>query len=140
MKRTLLAAALLAVSACSRLGIGDDLRVGVIQSEYLHTAPLAAPDTVHAGAPLTVTITTLGYNGCFQAAATRSSRQGQRVTLVPYDRVVDGACTQALREVPRTATLYLDAPGTTTLVLQGVAGLPNSNPTVTFEKTVTVLP
>jgi hypothetical protein len=94
-------------------------QIGIIRSEYLHSPALVAPDTVAAGATFAVTVTTLGYNSCWQAAGADVARDPQRARIVPYDRIVGHACFHALVELPRTVELRFDAPGTATLIVEG---------------------
>ena len=96
-----------------------DRRIGIIESEYLHAHTLAAPDTVTRGQPFSLTVTTLGYNSCWQAAGVELARNGSHATVVPYDRVVGESCSEALVELPRTVELRFDTPGTATLILEG---------------------
>jgi hypothetical protein len=108
------------LSACQSITSGAETRTGVIDSPYLRTAALVAPDSVNAGTPFTVTVTTLGYSGCWQAVGVREEYFASGVTLVPVDQIHDGACTGMLSELPRSASLRLDQPGTATLRVDGL--------------------
>lgn len=106
-------------------GPSSDQQVGVVDSEYLDVPVLLAPDTVRAGAGFGVTVTTLGYSGCWQAAGAKTARSGAVVTITPYDRLVQGVgCTAALEMLSRTVELHLEQPGVVVLRVEGRSDRP----------------
>lgn len=101
-------------------GPAADQQVGVVDSEYLDVPVLVAPDTVQAGVRFGVTVTTLGYSGCWKAAGAATAQNGAVVTITPYDRVLQGAaCTAALEQLSRTVELRLDEPGVVVVRVEG---------------------
>jgi hypothetical protein len=102
---------------------------------------ITAPDTVTAGQPFQVTITTTGPNGCWQAAGAEKAVQGNLATITPFDRVEGEICTQALASLPRTVELRFDTRGQATIRAYGrrvVDGNLNAATDRTVEKTITV--
>jgi hypothetical protein len=119
-RATLLAAAF-ACAACANLaGPGGDRRPGIIESRYLHAPVLTAPDSVTAGTPFQVTVTTLGFSGCWTEDRTDVTSLAGEAVVRPYDRVREGPCTQALVNLPHSVQLRFDQPGTASIVVQGV--------------------
>lgn len=80
---------------------------------------ITAPDTVTAGQPFQVTITTVGASGCWRAAGAEKAVQGSLATITPFDRVEDGFCTGALVSLPRAVELRFDVPGEATIRAYG---------------------
>ncbi|HZG44175.1 MAG TPA: hypothetical protein VEY93_14600, partial [Longimicrobium sp.] len=80
---------------------------------------ITAPDTVTAGQPFQVTITTAGPSGCWRAAGAEKAVQGNLATLTPFDRVLDGICTQAVVSLPRSVEVRFDVRGQATLRVYG---------------------
>jgi hypothetical protein len=116
-----------------------DRTPGIIQSPYLRSPALVAPASVSAGQTFQATVTTLGFNGCWQADGADLSNGGATLTIHPYDAVRGEVCTQALVELRRTVDLRFDTPGTATIVVEG-RGDPNEPGagTVRVTQTVTV--
>lgn len=101
-------------------GPSSDQKVGIVDSEYLDVPVLLAPDTVQAGVRFGVTVTTLGYSGCWEAAGATTRRAGAVVTITPYDREVQGmGCTAALQKLSRAVELRLEQPGVVVLRVEG---------------------
>ena len=80
---------------------------------------ITAPDTVTAGQPFQVTITTVGPNGCWSAAGAELASQPSVATITPFDRVQGEVCTQATVSLPRTVQVRFDVPGEATLRVYG---------------------
>lgn len=102
---------------------------------------ITAPDTVTAGQPFQVTITTTGPNGCWRAAGAEKSVQGNLATITPFDRVEGEVCTQALVSLPRSVEVRFDIRGEATIRAYGrrvVDGNLNAATERTVEKRITV--
>jgi hypothetical protein len=89
------ASLILSLGGCELFGLTDGRKavVGTLdQREYSEEGPFSGPpvalsaDTIAAGAPLTVTVRTVGA-GCFEKGATEVRQDGQQATIMPYDRV-----------------------------------------------------
>jgi hypothetical protein len=119
-RRHLPGLAILLLAACSEITHAGERRPGVIESRYLTVPALVAPDSVTAGAPFDITVTTLGSSGCWQPDASEVVATGNELRVTPFDRVLHVYCTQALVAVPRTVQVRLDHPGTAWVRLQGV--------------------
>jgi hypothetical protein len=103
---------------------------------------ITAPDTVTAGQPFQVTVTTAGPSGCWQAAGAEKAVQGNLATITPFDRVLDGICTQAVVSLPRSVEVRFDVRGQATLRVYGrrvVDGNLNGATERTVEKKITVI-
>jgi len=119
--RITLLAATLVFTGCANLAESDGARrAGIIESRYLQTPALTAPDSVTAGTPFEVTVTTFGFNGCWTEDRTDVTTLASQAVIRPYDRVRDGACTQMTVLLPRSVQLRFDQPGTATIVVQGL--------------------
>jgi hypothetical protein len=125
-----------ATSGASLLGIADPA----------HTR-ISAPDTVDAGTPFNVGITTIGLSGCWNEDGAQSAVSGLLATVTPHDRVttdIDGApafCTAALVELDRTVSLVFASAGTATLRVNGrvvVDGQVDNAQPLTVEKQIVV--
>jgi hypothetical protein len=102
---------------------------------------ITAPDTVTAGQPFQVTITTTGPNGCWQAAGAEKAIQGNLATITPFDRVEGEVCTQALASLPRSVEVRFDVRGEATIRAYGrrvVDGNLNAATERTVEKRIVV--
>lgn len=132
---SVLGAALLC-AACSNPIAPDagERVVGIIEWNTTAAAPgamaepetvVSAPDTVDAGMPFTVTITTIGASGCWREDGALESVSGLTATLTPHDRVIeeiDGmpvSCTGALVSLPRDMSLTFRQTGSATLRVIG---------------------
>jgi hypothetical protein len=128
------ALALTLIACSSILGSSGRVEVGVIAWESgaesaldgLSVAPphpgVQAPDTVAAGAPFTVVLTTIAPDGCWREAGVRIDRTAAVVELTPYDRWVGGpgkVCPDVVVHLSREVVLRFDTPGTGTLRIFG---------------------
>ncbi len=110
-------------------GTGPGQRVvGVIGYEYLATEygiptpdPVQLPDSVRAGVPFDVVVTTADGGGCLEAAGADAVVEKLLANVIPYDRRLDG-CIDALVWHPRPVTLEFASPGDAVLVVQGKGG------------------
>ena len=85
------------------------------QIHFYHDPLLVeVPPTATAGAPFTVAVTTYG-GGCIAEDTTVVKVQGNRVDVVPYQRIYlpapNGACTQELRITRRQASVVVPTAG-----------------------------
>jgi hypothetical protein len=120
MTRLPVLAPLLLLAACGGGTVfepGSRRVVGVIDVGGAGREALAAPDTVAAGAPFAVTVTTFGSSSCTRPDGAELEVRGLVAELVPYDREATGtrACTDDLRPFPRTVTVRFSAPGQATV-------------------------
>lgn len=102
--------------------------VGVIDAGGTLDAALAGPSSGQVGEKLLYTVTTYG-SGCYRAAGAGIINQGVQMTIVPYDSIVAGDCTDDLRPLPRTVEIIFDRSGDATLRLQGQS-ITGRNPVV----------
>ena len=82
--------------------------------------PILAPDTVQAGNPFDVVVSTIGLDGCWRAGGeTKDVRDGV-VELAPFD-VHSGAsiCTDIVQYLQHHVVLELPAPGVWAIRVQG---------------------
>ena len=81
---------------------------------------LAAPDTVTAGEPFDVVVTTIGMNGCWTAGG-QSWRTRQNVIEITATDVHSGAniCTEVLSFLEHTSSVTIAHPGIWQLRVQG---------------------
>lgn len=135
MKKTaslILISALLTGAACSgaenflpqpeagrHLGIVEWSRSDVMTFADPAMGVITAPDTVTAGEPFQVTITTIGPNGCWRADGAEKAVQGNLATITPFDRVEGEVCTQALVSLARSVEVRFDARGEATIRAYG---------------------
>lgn len=87
--------------------------VAVIPASMLKPPYLQISDTVQAGEPFLVTVTTAGPDGCYSAASTDVRAAAGIISVTPYHRVVDALCTQAPVQLKRTVELPPRPAGTT---------------------------
>lgn len=129
-------------TACDFLGGSNDTEevIGFVTEDITATPPLVAPDTVQAGEPFEITVTTFGPNLCWQAAREEVVREPMRVTITPYDRAPAGntACADAIAEMERTISAQFDTLGEAAIVVNGRTGWVNDPEPVTLTHTVTV--
>jgi hypothetical protein len=108
---------------------------------YVAPRALEIPDTVAAGTPVRVTVTTVGPNGCWSAAGMEIRQESALVELTPMDQF-SGAevCTEILGYLSRSVDLTFTTPGAVTVRatgrLVGVEG--DGSQPVTVERTVLV--
>jgi hypothetical protein len=126
-----LSALLMGVAACEpgTFEPGPEARrhLGIVEWAQSNAQTLAdpaisaitAPDTVTAGQPFQVTVTTVGPNSCWRVAATELALQPSLATITPFDRVIDGICAQALVSLQHTVQVRFDVRGQATLRANG---------------------
>ena len=125
------ALALLSVVACSNVTGADERYVDGVRYERRPSvlayangdAPkISAPDTVQAGVPFSVTVTTYG-GGCIVPGETATIRSGSTVEVRPFEWFVapgqSVGCTLELRFLPHTVSVTLPARGTARLRVIG---------------------
>ena len=90
--------------------------------------PLFAPDTVTAGVPFDVTVTTVGLDTCWREAGASVQSELRRVTITPYDRVdtQPSGCGDALVYLPRTVSVTFTQRGIATVRAEGRRGYGSS--------------
>lgn len=124
--------------ACGLLEEDEHRVIGVIEEDGISFDPLVVPDTVRAGLPFTITVSTSG-SSCLRpdGAATRVSELMASVT--PYDvtPASGSICPADLRALSRAVTLVFGTPGVATVHLHG-RGF--STPMITLEETAVVAP
>ena len=141
MRRSLFA--LLVLAGCDALSGADFETVRQLGTPAADGEAITAPDTVRAGEPFEVTVTTQG-GGCHERAdgvEVREHREG--VELRPYDLVSvpvgEGAgCTYILKHLPRTTVVTLDEPGLQRLRVIGSEGFSPRAGEVVVDRVVVV--
>ena len=146
MKRLLALSLLAALVGCDTFS-GPDFetarQLGHPALSSREVEPLVAPDTVAAGVPFEITVTTDGGGCHVRADGVEVDAGGEAVELRPYDIVRvpvsdRAACTAILLHFPRTATVVLAEPGRRLLRVVGGRGpTPESDPVV-VERVVVV--
>lgn len=94
------------------IGFPDDLEIDV-------------PATVRAGEDFTVTVRTLGADGCWRRDRTEVSVSGLVATVTPWDvdrRHRETACTLATVEITHTATVRFEQTGEGRVDIRGRDG------------------
>ena len=88
------------------------------------TVPLVAPDTVTAGVPFDVTVTTIGLDTCWREAGATIVSELRRITITPYDRIdrTQSGCGDAIISIPRTVRVVFGQRGDATLRVEGRRG------------------
>lgn len=104
------------------------LVVGVIDAGAGLDGALAGPAGGQVGEKLLYTVTTYG-SGCYRAAGASVINQGLQMTIVPYDSVLPGPCTETFGPLPRVVEVVFDRSGDAVLRLQGQT-LTGRNPAV----------
>ena len=106
------------------------------------TVPLSAPDTVVAGVPFDVTVTTIGLDTCWREAGATIVSELRRITITPYDRVdrTQSACGDAIISIPRTVRVIFGQRGDATLRVEGRRGfgLTSNRSDLAIERTIHV--
>ena len=110
----------------------------------LGVEPLAIPDTVTAGEPFEVTVTTAGGGCHVRADGVEVDAGGEAVEFRPYDIVRvpvsdRAACTLPLLHFPRTAVVVMAEPGRRLLRVVGGSGPDPTTSPVVVERVVVVL-
>jgi hypothetical protein len=82
---------------------------------------VSAPDTVNAGEPFNVVVTTYGSSSCTRAAGANSSASGLSASIVPLDSVLRGdvVCTADLHPFPRNVSLTFATAGQGLIAVTG---------------------
>ncbi|GIW53079.1 MAG: hypothetical protein KatS3mg081_2434 [Gemmatimonadales bacterium] len=82
---------------------------------------LSAPDTVNAGEPFNIVVTTFGSSSCTRAAGANSSVSGLSASIVPLDSVLRGdvVCTDDLKPFPRDVSLTFGTAGQGLIAVTG---------------------
>lgn len=91
-------------------------------TEAVSRASVAAPDTVLAGDPFTVTVTTIGANGCWQPTDASLELDEAAAVITPYDAVLSGpdiGCTDALKDLPHQVRVRFTRRGEAVLRVRG---------------------
>lgn len=79
-----------------------------------------APAVVDAGEPFTITVYTIGPNGCWRADGHELAVGGHRIEIRPYDAHSGAeACTGVLTFLPHAATVSVSEPGEWTVRVRG---------------------
>ena len=129
--RSLLTIGCAALVACQESATGPTparVVVGIIEPGGLVQGALSGPTTGAVGEPLTFRVTTWG-SGCYWSAGAAVINQGLQMTVIPYDSVSSGACTEQLRPLARDVVIVFDRSGDAVLRLQGTS-LVGRNPAV----------
>jgi len=101
-----------------------------------------APDIVHQGAAVTVSVWTM-VAGCYSPLAMGYSYGPSLVTLVPYsqDTRGDGICPDFVTQQPQPISVVFGAVGVDTVRAVGYVGGPDGPLTLgSVERTVSVIP
>jgi hypothetical protein len=81
---------------------------------------IGAPDTVTAGVPFTVVVTSFGSSSCTRPDGATLSVDGAVANITVWDRVqVSGGCTDDLRAFPRDVTVQFSGAGTARIRVTG---------------------
>ena len=129
------------LTACNALfgdGDGERREIGVIDAGT-STDALVMPDTVQAGVPFAITVTTFG--SCLRPDGVDIHVAGATADITPYDITLGSGvvCPAILVDFPRSVTLSFDTPGTATVRLHGRSFSPGAG-TVTVEEAAVVAP
>ena len=105
---------------------------------------LVVPDTVQAGVPFTVKVTTIGPNGCWKPGEAKAEVKGRVATITVYDHHTGAnVCTEVLGYLPHVVQVAFHEPGEAIVKAVG-RGVSNGNPDdavpLTVEKKVIVRP
>ncbi len=131
------------VSACS--SISDQRQasvwsraVGFIDSGGVAVSPITAPDTVQAGSPFAVTVSTFGSSGCIRPDESHVQQAVLSADITPFDSVWvgSGICPADWRAHPRSVELTFDTPGAGLIRLHGRS----FDHDLTLQRTVAVRP
>jgi hypothetical protein len=105
---------------------------------------VSAPDTVRAGAPFSVVVTTVGPTVCWVASGAQVEMQPGVATITPFDYTPEDdwtSCGDALLELSRSVTVTFPQPGDAVLRVQGrrvVGGNFQAEERVVLEKKIRV--
>ena len=126
------------LTACGLFDEGEHRIIGIIDEGGTSLDALVVPDTVRAGTPFTITVSTFG-SSCLRADGASTRVSGQMASVTPYDVMPasDAACPGDILAFPRTVTLAFDTPGAAVVRLHGRGyGTPI---TMTIEETAAVV-
>lgn len=147
----------LAAAACSDLAGPIAAQQGILRFEAagattaegpsdVTDGSVEAPETVRVGERFTVTVTTVGLDGCWEPVDEEVTVDGLAASIVPFDREGEEegvACTQALVSLDHPVTLSFGQAGEAVIRVDGrrVVGRDQreSDPLV-LETTVDVVP
>jgi len=117
---------------------GEHRVVGLIDEAGTSFDALVVPDTVRAGIPFTVTVSTFG-SSCLRPDGADTQVIGLIANVTPYDvgPPSGSVCTADFRAFPRVVTLTFGAPGDAVVRLHGRAF---RTPLLTLEEAVLVEP
>ena len=118
---SLLPALVAGLAACSSLfDEGEHRVVGLIDEAGTSFDALVVPDTVRAGIPFTVTVSTFG-SSCLRPDGADAQVLGLIANVTPYDVAPPSGsvCTADFRAFPRAVTLTFGAPGDALVRLHG---------------------
>jgi len=122
-RASLVLAALTALGvACTGVTEPEWVRVpGLVLSGPPPLSSLIAPDTVVAGEPFQITVTTFGSSTCTQPDGYDLLLTSSRADIVPFDRTAVGAivCTDDLHSFPRTLLLTFTTVGQAEIQVEG---------------------
>ncbi|HEX8385670.1 MAG TPA: hypothetical protein VF576_05780 [Rubricoccaceae bacterium] len=148
MKPILTLVAVLSLTGCDSMSGAETRYPGELLRNDPNTEAIAAPDTVVAGRPFTVTVVTQG-GGCDEKGDVLTSVERMTAEVRPFDVSLyepGGWCTAILKYFEHRATVTFAQPGTATIRAVGTGdgrGLgppPVDAPLVTVERTVVVVP
>lgn len=112
--------AVLALGGCDSLTGPDSRRVlGTVV--HVDGEPLiSVPDTVEAGEPFTVSVTTTWPDTCGSLDETEVRASGTEVHVIPWDRVDEADdCAQVIEEYDHSVTLSRATPAVLDLTVHG---------------------
>jgi hypothetical protein len=101
-----------------------------------------APDMVHVGATVTISVWTM-VAGCYSPLAMANSTEGSVVTLTPYSQDTRGqeVCPMFITELPQTVQVFFGIQGVNTVRAVGYVGWPDGPYKLgSVERTVVVVP
>ena len=134
---------LVVVAGCSsisdqRQASGWSRAIGFIDSGGVAVSPIMVPDTVQAGAPFAVTVSTFGSSGCIRPDQSHEQQTAWSADITPYDSVWVGSeiCPADWRAHPRSVELTFDRPGAALILLHGRS----FDHDLTLQRTVTIRP
>lgn len=122
----------LAATACSDLTGPTGSQQGILRFEAARASAaegpsdvtdgsLEAPEAVRVGERFTVTVTTVGLDGCWQPVDEEVTVDGLAASIVPFDREEEEgvACTQALVSLDHPVTLSFEQAGEAVIRVDG---------------------
>ena len=112
--------------------------IGFIDSGGVAVSPIMVPDTVQAGSPFVVTVSTFGSAACIRPDQSRVQQAVLSADITPYDSVWVGSepCPADWGAHPRSVELTFDRPGAVLIRLHGRS----FDHDLTLERTVAIRP